>query len=128
MLTKKHLRSRKELDEHIIPDRGTAMLEVCQDYDVEPESMLYECVLLTKIAQDEMMRKYAAQFKNPNERPWTKKQKEMIGDDYDRLWDVLSEQCVNALRDAEWKIKHVKTEVEHSSRTEKDDDRPNYIN
>lgn len=140
-MTRKHLRSRKELDEHItfartkdkdaintIADLGTAMLKVCQENDVEPESMLYECVLLTKIAQDEMMRKYAAQFQNPNGRPWTKKQKELIGDDYNRLWDVISEQCVNALRGAEWKMKHIKTEIEHSLKPRNSDDRPFYIN
>lgn len=140
-MTRKHLRSRKELHSYvedvlakdkeamdIIADLGTSMLTVCQKGGVEPESMLYQLILLTKISQDEMMRKYAARFQNLGDRPWTKRQKEMIRDDHDRLWDILSERCVNALQEADWIIKHLKTESKDTDEKRNGDDRPFYIN
>jgi len=140
-LTRKHLRSRKDLNEEvvsartkdkeaidIIADLGTSMLTVCQERDVEPETLLYELVLLMRIARDEMMRKYSTQLCNPDGRPWTKKQRKLVCDDYNRLWDIINEQCVEVLGNTDWRMKIAEADPEHNAIGRKNDDRPHYIN
>jgi len=141
-LTRKHLRSRKKLNQDvsiartkdqeaidIIADLGTSMLTVCQERDVEPETLLYELVLLIRIARDEMLRKYATQFSNPDGKPWTKKQKSLIYDDYDRLGKVINEQCTGALKDTDRRVRSAEAGSEQRSiGCKKNDSRPYYIN
>lgn len=141
-MTRKHLRSRKKLNQDvtiartkdqeaidIIADLGTHMLTVCQERDVEPETLLYELVLLMKIGRDEMLRKYATQFSNPDGKPWTKKQKSLIYDDYDRLGKVINEQCTEALKDTDQRMSIVEAGSEQRSiGCKKNDGRPYYIN
>jgi len=141
-LTKKHLRSRKKLSQDvtiartkdqealdIIADLGTSMLTVCQERDVEPETLLYELVMLIRIARDEMLKKYAMQFNNPDGKPWTKKQKMLIYDDYERLGNVINEQCTKALEDTDRRIRADEAGHEQKAiRCKKNDERPYYIN
>jgi len=113
----------------IIADLGTSMLTVCQERDVEPETMLYELVLLIRIARDEMLKKYSTQFSNPEGKPWTKKQKLLIYDDYDRLGNVINEQCTEALKDTDRRMSIVEAGSEKRAiGCKKNDGRPNYIN
>ena len=141
-MTRKHLRSRKKLNQDvtiartkdqeaidIISDLGTSMLTVCQERDVEPETLLYELVLLMRIARDEMLRKYKTQFNNPEGKPWTEKQKLLIYDDYDRLGNVINEQCTEALKDTDRRMKNAEADSERKAiGCKKNDGRPYYIN
>ena len=141
-MTRKHLRSRKKLNQDvtiartkdqeaidIIADLGTSMLTVCQERDVEPETLLYELVLLIRIARDEMLKKYSTQFNNPEGKPWTKKQKLLVYDDYDRLGNVINEQCTEALKDTDRRMKNAEADSEQRAiGCKKNDGRPNYIN
>ena len=141
-MTRKHLRSRKELSKDItlarvkdqeaidiIADLGTSMLTVCQERDVEPETMLYELVLLIRIARDEMLKKYSTQFSNPEGKPWTKKQKLLIYDDYDRLGNVINEQCTEALKETDRRMRAAESGSEQRAiGCKKNVDRPYYIN
>ena len=141
-MTRKHLRSRKKLNQDvtiartkdqeaidIIADLGTSMLTVCQERDVEPETMLYELVLLMRLARDEMLRKYATQFINPDGKPWTKKQRSLIYDDYDRLGKVINEQCTEALKDTDRRMRIAEAGSEQRAiGCKKNVDRPYYIN
>lgn len=141
-MTRKHLRSRKKLDQDVtiartkdqeaidvIADLGTSMLRVCQERDVEPETLLYELVLLMRIGRDEMLKKYATQFSNPDGKPWTKKQRSLIYDDYDRLGKVINEQCTEALRDTDRRMSIVEAGSEQRPiGWKKSVDRPYYIN
>jgi hypothetical protein len=141
-LTRKHLRSRKKLSQDvtiartkdqeaidIITDLGTSMLTVCQERDVEPETLLYELVLLIRTARDEMLRKYATQFSNPDGKPWTKKQKMLIYDDYDRLGNIINKQCNEALEDTDRRIRVGEAGSEEKAiGCKKNGERPYYIN
>jgi len=141
-MTRKHLRSRKKLNQDvtiartkdqeaidIIADLGTSMLTVCQERDVEPETLLYELVLLIRVARDEMLRKYATQFNKPEGKPWTKKQKLLIYDDYDRLGKVINEQCTEALKDTDRRMRFAEAHPENNAiEWKKNDERPFYIN
>lgn len=141
-MTRKHLRSRKKLNQDVmiartkdqeaidkIVDLGTSILTVCQERDIEPETLLYELVLLMRIARDEMLRKYAMQFSNPDGKPWTKKQKSLIYDDYDRLGKVINEQCTEALKDTDRRMRSAEAGSEQRAiGFKKNDGRPYYIN
>jgi len=105
------------------------MLTVCQERDVEPETLLYELVLLIRIARDEMLRKYATQFNNLEGKPWTKKQRSLIYDDYDRLGKVINEQCTEALKDTDRRMRSAEAGSEkRATGCKKNDGRPYYIN
>lgn len=140
-MTRKHLRSRKELVksiEHgrekdteaigIIKGLGTSMLKVCEEKDVEPESMLSELILLTMIANGVLMKKYRTQFPNPDGKPWTKRQERRIHDDIDRLWSLLREDCANTLGDIDEAMRGVEDKKDQIEIERRSDDRPIYIN
>lgn len=135
-MTKKHLRSRRELVKSIEKGRekdteaigiikglGTSMLKVCEEKDVEPESMLSELILLTMIANGVLMKKYRTQFPNPDGKPWTKRQEERIHDDIDRLWSLLRDDCANTLSAIDHEMKGIEVGIEQKS-----NERPIYIN
>lgn len=135
-MTRKHLRSRKELVNNInrgrekdkeamsvIVELGTSMLKVCEEKDVEPESMISELILLTIIANNVLMKKYQTQFPNHDGKPWTKGQERQIHDDIDRLWEILRDGCINTLNEVDEEVKGIEVGIGRKSK-----DRPIYIN
>ncbi len=116
-MSRKRLRGRKKLVEQLERARekdqeadkelaalGQAMLHLCEERDVEPETLLYQIGLLDHIAMKVLMRKHAKEFLGDGKENVRKKRLKMVHDDFGRLIQVIQDLAFDSLNEADKKM------------------------
>jgi hypothetical protein len=116
-MSRKKLRSRKKLVEQLEQARkkdqevdrelaalAQAMLHLCEEKDVEPETLLYQIGLLDHIAMKVLMRKHAKEFLGEDGENISKKRLKLVHDDFGRLIQVIQDCAFSSLKEADRKM------------------------
>ena len=113
-MSRKRLRSRKKLVEQLEQARkkdqeadrelaalAQAMLHLCEEKDVEPETLLYQIGLLDHIAMKVLVRKHAKEFLGEDKENPGKKRLKLVHDDFGRLIQVIQDRAFASLKEAD---------------------------
>ncbi|MHC1709401.1 MAG: hypothetical protein AB9819_03220 [Methanomassiliicoccales archaeon] len=127
-MSKKKLRTRKKLVEQLEQARkkdqeadrelaalAQAMLHLCEERDVEPETLLYQIGLLDHIAMKVLVRKHAKEFLGEGEENIGKKKLKLVHDDFGRLIQVIQDCAFRSLKEADRKMEAKREQDNHES-------------
>ncbi|KAF5044232.1 hypothetical protein DSECCO2_493930 [anaerobic digester metagenome] len=116
-MSRKKLRGRKKLVEqleqarkkdqeadHELAALAQAMLHLCEEKDVEPETLLYQIGLLDQIAVKVLMRKHAKEFLGEDKENVGRKRLKLVHDDFGRLIQVIQDCAFGSLNEADRKV------------------------
>jgi len=143
-MSKNKLRSRKKMVEQLDQARkkdqeadrelaalAQAMLHLCQEKDVEPETLLYQIGLLDHIAMKVLMRKHAKEFLGEGKENIGKRKLKLVHEDFGRLIQVIQDSAFSSLKEADrmmgTKKEQDKQEGQNGSGKHKIDYGPYYI-